>query len=106
MEKKLTNSGPLMEPADKHSIYTIKHIRARQRKGGCYVLGRVLLCLVRQATQEASHHKQACDDAIFDIFRAYEVPWNPLTRLCHPLLPLHRPWSVLWDDQERPLLLV
>jgi hypothetical protein len=24
MEKKLTNSGPLMEPADKHSIYAIK----------------------------------------------------------------------------------
>jgi len=24
MEKKLTNSGPLREPADKHSIYTIK----------------------------------------------------------------------------------
>jgi hypothetical protein len=23
MEKKLTNSGPLMEPADKHSIYTM-----------------------------------------------------------------------------------
>jgi hypothetical protein len=26
MEKKLTNSGPLMEPADKHSICTIKLI--------------------------------------------------------------------------------
>jgi len=24
MEKKLTNSGPLREPADKHSIYTLK----------------------------------------------------------------------------------
>jgi hypothetical protein len=24
MEKKLTNSGPLREPADKHSIFTIK----------------------------------------------------------------------------------
>src|SRR5437899_1216443 len=24
MEKKLTNSGPLREPADKHSIYTIE----------------------------------------------------------------------------------
>jgi len=24
MDKKLTNSGPLMESADKHSIYTIK----------------------------------------------------------------------------------
>jgi hypothetical protein len=24
MEKKLTNSDPLMEPADKHSIYAIK----------------------------------------------------------------------------------
>jgi hypothetical protein len=24
MEKKLTNSGPFREPADKHSIYTIK----------------------------------------------------------------------------------
>jgi hypothetical protein len=24
MEKKLTNSGPLREPADKHSIYAIK----------------------------------------------------------------------------------
>ena len=24
MEKKLTNSSPLREPADKHSIYTIK----------------------------------------------------------------------------------
>ena len=23
MEKKLTNSGPLREPADKHSIYTM-----------------------------------------------------------------------------------
>jgi len=23
MEKKLTNSGPLMEPADKHSIYAL-----------------------------------------------------------------------------------
>gem|GEM_PF-5734930 len=23
MEKKLTNSGPLREPADKHSIYTL-----------------------------------------------------------------------------------
>jgi len=27
MEKKLTNSGPLREPADKHSIYTIKKTR-------------------------------------------------------------------------------
>jgi len=25
MEKKLTNSGPLREPADKHSICTIKY---------------------------------------------------------------------------------
>jgi hypothetical protein len=24
MEKKLTNSGPLREPADKHSIYTLQ----------------------------------------------------------------------------------
>jgi len=24
MEKKLTNSGPLREPADKHSIYTLE----------------------------------------------------------------------------------
>jgi hypothetical protein len=28
MEKKLTNSGPLMEPADKHSIYTIQILAA------------------------------------------------------------------------------
>ena len=27
MEKKRTNSGPLREPADKHSIYTIKQLR-------------------------------------------------------------------------------
>ena len=26
MEKKLTNSGPLREPADKHSIYTMDKI--------------------------------------------------------------------------------
>jgi len=29
MEKKLTNSGPLREPADKHSIYAIEQ-RAAQ----------------------------------------------------------------------------
>jgi hypothetical protein len=29
MEKKLTNSGPLMEPADKHSIYTMNISTAR-----------------------------------------------------------------------------
>src|SRR2546425_459436 len=28
MEKKLTNSGPLREAADKHSIYTIKKLKA------------------------------------------------------------------------------
>ena len=26
MEKKLTNSGPLREPADKHSIYTLPQL--------------------------------------------------------------------------------
>ena len=30
MEKKLTNSGPLMEPADKHSIYTIEQLAGDQ----------------------------------------------------------------------------
>ena len=29
VEKKLTNSGPLRESADKHSIYTIKNRRFR-----------------------------------------------------------------------------
>jgi hypothetical protein len=29
MEKKLTNSGPLRESVDKHSIYTIKLVAAR-----------------------------------------------------------------------------
>jgi hypothetical protein len=28
MEKKLTNSGPLMEPTDKHSIYTLDLCKA------------------------------------------------------------------------------
>ena len=28
MEKKLTNSGPLMEPADKHSIYPLWGLHA------------------------------------------------------------------------------
>jgi len=30
MEKKLTNSGPLREPADKHSIYTMNMIGDRR----------------------------------------------------------------------------
>jgi hypothetical protein len=29
MEKKLTNSGPLRVPADKHSIYTIEIIKQK-----------------------------------------------------------------------------
>jgi hypothetical protein len=33
MEKKLTNSGPLREPADKHSIYTIKTWRHGRSRG-------------------------------------------------------------------------
>src|SRR6266851_325687 len=30
MDKKLTNSGPLRKPADKHSIYTIKKSRGQE----------------------------------------------------------------------------
>jgi hypothetical protein len=33
MEKKLTNSGPLKEPADKHSIYTSKKQQMRVEAG-------------------------------------------------------------------------
>ena len=32
MEKKLTNSGPLREPADKHSIYTRVRLTDGERK--------------------------------------------------------------------------
>src|SRR6266702_5925562 len=32
MEKKLTNSGPLREPADKHSIYTAKYLSGSLRQ--------------------------------------------------------------------------
>jgi hypothetical protein len=32
MEKKLTNSGPLRESVDKHSIYTIKLMKIAPRR--------------------------------------------------------------------------
>ena len=41
MEKKLTNSGPLKEPADKHSIYVIKLFKRQ-------MYGRAKLDLLRQ----------------------------------------------------------
>ena len=62
MEKKLTNSGPLREPADKHSIYAIKQqiVDMAMNASGIRDTARVLHVSPTTVIKELKKKSQSC----------------------------------------------
>ena len=87
MEKKLTNSGPLREPADKHSIYTIE-IVAGAKSRRC-----------NDNTCEESKN-QNFHDSLWDLTFLTAAP-DPEAPIYWQLISRQRPYMLLLTSPDR-----